>query len=196
MDRGEVIEVLREFEREGLPVRLLGFPAFIYEVLQHYRDRYRATFRFHPDSFALTGGGWKKQEDQKVGRDDLVRFIRDMTGIPCENMRDLFGMVEHGVPYVECSLGNMHVPVYSRVFVKDPATLRNLPYGQAGLANFVTPYLRSYPSISILAGDFALLLPSCPCGTGGEVIRILGRAGLVKHTGCALHAEKSVHRTG
>ena len=193
VDLDKVVRILQGFEKDGLPVRLVGFPAFIYEVLEYYKNKYKKRFKFNPDSFVMTGGGWKKQEDKKVGRDYFVNYIHEMTSIPYENMRDLFGMVEHGVPYVECKHGNMHVPVYSKVFIKDPKTLKNLSFGQPGLANFVTPYLHSYPAVSILVNDFATLEPSCECGLGGNVLKIIGRAGISKHAGCALHAEQTVH---
>ncbi len=193
-DLKEVAATLRQFEQEGLPVRLLGFPAFIAEALEYYEATTGRRLKLHPASFLMTGGGWKKREDKKVTRAEFVRFIEEMTGVPGSNVRDLFGMVEHGVPYVECRLGNMHVPIYAKVFIKDPLTMENLPYGEAGLINFVTPYLRSYPAVSILVNDFAYLEPACTCGLGGNILRIVGRAGITKHVGCALHAEESVKK--
>lgn len=193
-DLKQVAAIFRQYEEEGLPVRLLGFPAFIYEALEYYESTTGRWLKFHPDSFLMTGGGWKKKEDKKVTRSEFVHFIEEMTGVPGSNVRDLFGMVEHGVPYVECRLGNMHVPVYARVAIKDPCTMENLDYGEVGLPNFVTPYLHSYPAVSILVNDFACLEASCPCGLGGNVLRIVGRAGITKHVGCALHAEESVRK--
>jgi phenylacetate-coenzyme A ligase PaaK-like adenylate-forming protein len=190
----EIAKVFKEFEKEGSPVRLLGFPAFMYEALEYYRDTEKKTLKFHPDSFFMTGGGWKKREDKKVSRTEFVEFVHEMTAVPKTNVRDMFGMVEHGVPYVECGLGNMHVPIYAKVFIKDPRTLKNLPYGEVGLPNFITPYLYSYPSISILVNDFAFLEPSCTCGLKGDILRIVGRAGISKHKGCAMHAEDTVQK--
>jgi phenylacetate-coenzyme A ligase PaaK-like adenylate-forming protein len=193
-DLPQVARIFEEFEQEGLPVRLLGFPAFIAEALEYYYSTKKKTLKFHPRSFLMTGGGWKKREDKKVSRAEFVQFIHDMSDVPHSNVRDLFGMVEHGVPYVECSLGNMHVPIYAKISIKDPRTLQNLPYGEVGLPNFITPYLHSYPSISILVNDFAFLEPGCSCGLKGEVLRIVGRAGTTKHVGCAMHAEDTVQK--
>lgn len=193
-DLKRLVEVFDDFEREALPVRFLGFPAFMYEALEYYRDTRGKTLHFHPDSFLMTGGGWKKKEDKKVSREEFVQFIHEMTAVLPANVRDMFGMVEHGVPYVECRLGNMHVPIYARVTIKEPNTLHKLPYGAVGLPNFVTPYLYSYPAVSILVNDFALLEPECKCGLAGPIIRIIGRAGISKHAGCAVHAEDTIQK--
>jgi len=71
-------------------------------------------------------------------------------------------MVEHGVPYVDCKMGNFHIPNYGRIIVRDPATLKPLGYGKNGLLQFITPYLTSYPSISILSSDFGWVEKNVP----------------------------------
>ncbi len=190
----QIAEVFESFEQQGLPVRLLGFPAFIFEALDYYQKTHQRNLKFHPDSFVMTGGGWKKQENKKVTRQEFVQFIEEATSIPGSHVRDMFGMVEHGVPYVECRLGNMHVPIYAKILIRSPQDLSVLPYGEMGLPNFITPYLHSYPSISILASDFAVLEPGCSCGLAGEVLRIKGRAGTTKHAGCAIHAEETIQK--
>ena len=188
-NRPGVLKTLMAYEQEGIPVRLVGFPAFIHEILTIFKREYGRSFRMHPDSWVLTGGGWKSQEDQAVSRDSLRAFVAEVLGISGENIRDLLGMVEHGVPYVECHRGRMHVPIYGRVVVRDTISLEPLDFGQVGMLSFITPYLRSYPSVSILTGDFGMTHEGCDCGLKGPVVEILGRAGTVKHKGCAISAE-------
>ena len=108
--------------------------------------------------------------------------------IPQQNVRDLFGMVEHGIPYVDCEHGNLHVPIYARARVLDPESLKSLEDGEVGLLHLMTPYLSSYPSISLLTTDKAVIDNNCPCGRPGKTFKILGRAGLAKHKGCAIKA--------
>ncbi len=116
------------------------------------------------------------------------RILADSLGIPAANVRDLFGMVEHGVPYVDCRLGNFHIPNYGRVIARDPGTLAPLGFNRTGLLQFITPYLTSYPSLSVLSSDFGLVRPRCACGLPGPVLEIKGRAGVKKLKGCAISA--------
>ena len=67
-------------------------------------------------------------------------------------------------------------------------TLRPLPPYTPGLLHLMTPYLSSYPSISLLTTDSAQIEYDCPCGRPGPTLRVLGRAGLSKHKGCAITA--------
>jgi phenylacetate-coenzyme A ligase PaaK-like adenylate-forming protein len=127
-------------------------------------------------------------KDQEVTKDVFKKRVEQMLGMPGENIRDLFGMVEHGIPYVDCEHGRLHVPIYARVRAVDPETLEDLGVGKAGLLQLMTPYLSSYPSISLLTTDRAIIEQNCPCGRSGKTFRILGRAGLAKHKGCAITA--------
>ena len=107
-----------------------------------------------------------------------------------QNVRDLYGMVEHGVPYCECEKWRMHIPNYSRVLVRDPITLEVLPPGQAGLLQFLTPYHHSFPAVSLLTTDRGVVHPECRCGRKSPTLTLLGRAGVTKHKGCAIAALK------
>lgn len=182
------LEAFRRFGGAGLPVRVLGFPAHLYFTLKAWRERRRPRLKLGTRSWALTGGGWKNHQGDAIPKDRFKAEVSDWLGFPASNIRDLFGMVEHGIPYVDCRLGRMHVPNYARVIVRDPETLRPLPYGRVGLPQLITPYLTSYPSFSVLASDWAELKPGCACGTPGEVLVLHGRAGRSPAKGCAVTA--------
>ena len=136
----------------------------------------------------ITGGGWKDSQDRAMDKQKMRALLAGYLGLKTAQVRDLFGMVEHGVPYVDCPLGNFHVPIYGRILVRHPATLELLPYGETGLLQFITPYLSSYPSISLLSSDLGYLQESCSCGLAGPVMHIAGRAGVKKLKGCAISA--------
>ncbi len=182
------IEALERFARDEAPVRLLGFPAFIARLLKERRRRGLKPLQLGEESWVLTGGGWKNEEGKKVPKSEFRKRLADELGIPESNVRDLFGMVEHGVPYVDCELGNLHIPIYGRALTRDPLSLEPLPHGHRGLLHLFTPYLSSYPSISLLTTDMARVEPGCECGRKGPVLVIEGRGGLTKHVGCALKA--------
>jgi hypothetical protein len=182
------LEALREMAATGLPLRVLGFPAHVLFTLRSWRERGRPSLTLGRDSWVMTGGGWKGHQGDAIPKPDFKAAVSAWLGLPAANIRDLYGLVEHGVPYVECRLGRMHVPDYARVVVRDPRTLRPLPYGRKGLLHLVTPYLTSFPSFSVLASDWGSLSPRCPCGIAGAVLTLHGRAGRSPAKGCAVTA--------
>jgi hypothetical protein len=183
LNEAGVVETLRRYEASGHPTRILGFPAFLFEVLTKYELR----LRLAPDSWLQTGGGWKGKADREIPKREFRRFVAERLGIPEANQRDMFGMVEHGIPYVDCDRGNLHVPNYARVFVRSPHDLSLRPRGERGLLHYLCSYNFSYPAPSLLTTDYGLL-GSCDCRLGGDALVLEGRAGVSKHKGCALKA--------
>lgn len=183
LNEAGVVESLKRFEKSGVPTRILGFPALLFEMLEKYDLR----LHLGTDSWLQTGGGWKGKADKEIPKKDFRKLVKDRLGIPEENQRDLFGMVEHGVPYVDCERGNLHVPNYARVFVRSPQDLSLLPKGERGLLHFLCTYNFSYPAPSLLTTDYGRL-GSCDCGIAGDTLLLEGRAGISKHKGCALKA--------
>lgn len=190
LDSHRVEQALDRFEASGKPFRLLGFPAHTWEVLNEIVARRGKPYRFGPLSYVITGGGWKGFDGRAISPPEFREGISTALGIPRANTRDLYGMVEHGVPYCECEKHRMHVPRYSRVYARDPVTLEVLPPGRSGLLHFVTSYHHSYPAVSLLTTDYGHVLERCPCGRPSPVLVLEGRAGLTKHKGCAINALK------
>jgi phenylacetate-coenzyme A ligase PaaK-like adenylate-forming protein len=178
-----VIETLKRFEESGTPTRILGFPALLFEMI----EKHDLQMNLGPDSWLQTGGGWKGKADKEIPKKEFRKMVKDRLGIPEENQRDLFGMVEHGIPYVDCKNGNLHIPNYARVYVRSPQDLSLLPKGKRGLLHFQCTYNFSYPAPSLLTTDYGRL-GSCDCGIGGDTLILEGRAGVSKHKGCALKA--------
>ncbi len=178
-----VIETLRKFAASNTPTRILGFPAFLYEMI----EKYDLQLNLGPESWLQTGGGWKGKADKEIPKQEFRKFIQARLGIPESHQRDLFGMVEHGIPYVDCEQGNLHIPNYARVYVRSPYDLSLLKKGETGLIHFLCSYNFSYPAPSLLTTDYGRL-ESCSCSLGGDVLVLTGRAGVTKHKGCALTA--------
>lgn len=184
------VEKLHEYAKEGLPVRIVGFPSFVYFVLERMMRLGTGALHLHPDSYVMLIGGWKGAADQQIPKSEMYGLITEQLGIPGENCRDGYGSVEHSVPYIECSRHKMHIPVWSRLFVRDVKTLEVLGYNKPGFANFVTPYLTSVPNVSVMMGDLVALHPheECGCGIQTPFLEILGRAGTSKSRSCAVSA--------
>lgn len=187
-DMAGALAALERFESSGRPARLIGFPAHAMAVCEEFRKVKGRYARLDPRSWVITGGGWKDKQDRAVDKDEMRARLAAALGLPAERVRDLFGMVEHGVPYVDCPHGRFHVPAYSRVIARHPATLAALPPGRTGLLQFITPYLSSYPSISLLSSDMGRVEARCTCGLPGPVMHLAGRAGVKKMKGCAISA--------
>ncbi|MFA6435042.1 MAG: hypothetical protein WCW52_10135 [Elusimicrobiales bacterium] len=182
------VERLKKCEETGKLTRLVGFPAFALKLTEEFRKRYGRTVKLNPGSSVITGGGWKTLSDEAMDKKAYRAILAGALGIPAANVRDLFGMVEHGVPYVDCPLGNFHIPNYGRIIAREPGSLEPLGYGKDGLLQFITPYLTSYPSLSLLSSDLGRVEKGCACGIGGEVLVIKGRSGVRKLKGCAISA--------
>ncbi len=187
-DPAECVEHLKKFESTGLALRIVGFPAFAWRTLEYLAKR-NIKFDFsHKDSLIIFGGGWKAMADEEIPKDVFNFYVEKYLNIPRSQIRDIYGFVEHGVPYVSCEYGSFHVPIYSRVFVRKPGTLELLPKGEKGLLHMISPYNTAQPNLSILSTDYGILRENCECGRKTPYIELAGRAGISKHQGCAITA--------
>lgn len=186
------IEALKSYEKEGLPVRILGFPSFMYFTLKRMEALDMNPLKLHPDSITSFGGGWKGHADQQIPKQELYEMIEYWLGFSHENCRDGYGSVEHAIPYFECKKHQFHVPVWSRAFIRDPKTLEIVPDGEPGFIHFVTPYITSVAAVSVMMGDLAVKRPgsACDCELETPFFEILGRAGTAKTKSCAIAASE------
>ncbi|KIF61502.1 acyl-protein synthase [Pseudomonas fluorescens] len=185
-----VIAALQSFAAEGLPVRIFGFPAFLWQTLQRMQDTGVQDLQMPAGSLAFFGGGWKTHVAQEIPRQQLYAHIHRQLGIEPARCRDGYGAVEHAVPYIECAHHRFHVPVYARVLIRNPADFSLLPYGQQGLLGFVSPYISSSPAHAVVMSDLATLHPgaSCGCGLTTDWFELHGRAGTTAGRSCAMAA--------
>ena len=184
------IEVLKQYEAEKIPVRFIGFPSFIFFILERMRKLGVKNINLSDESLVFFAGGWKDYADMQLSKPELYGRLGEQLGIPDIRCRDGFGSVEHSVPYVECDKHHMHVPVWSRAFIRDVRTLKVLEYGKQGYLSFVTPYITSVPAVSVMMGDLAIMHgpEECGCGINTPWFEIAGRAGISKNKSCAVSA--------
>ncbi|MCY1740483.1 LuxE/PaaK family acyltransferase [Ensifer sp. SL37] len=188
------IKALIDYAAEGLPVRIFGFPAFLWFTLERMRDMGLPALKLHPGSLVFLGGGWKTHADKAISKALLHQRLYEQLGLPSQRCRDGYGAVEHPVPYVECQYHHFHVPVYSRAFIRHTATMMRQPYGEAGFLHLVSPYITSSPAHSVVMSDLAKLRPGATCGCGIQTdwFELLGRAGTSKSRSCALAASELI----
>lgn len=190
------IQTLLRYEKQGLPVRLLGFPAFLYFTLEKMKDMGYPPLKMNPDSLVMMGGGWKGFAGKALSASEFRAYVGERLGIPDERCRESYGAVEHGVAYIDCPRHHFHVPIYSRAFIRDVKTLEVLPYGKPGFLNVISPMNTAVPVVSLLLGDLAVLHPpeDCGCGVQTPWFEILGRAGTSRNKSCAIAAAELLRR--
>lgn len=184
------IRTLQDYEQQKLPVRIFGFPSFFYFTLQRMKDLKLPPLTLSSESLVFLGGGWKGYANQEIKKSELYTLAQEMLGIPNHRLRDGFGSVEHCIPYIECANHHFHVPVYSKVLIRDLKNLKVLNYEEPGFIQFISPYITSAPAHSVIMGDLATLHSgeSCGCGLNSDWFEILGRAGVSKNKSCAIAA--------
>lgn len=190
IDSFGIMKGLKRFNRQILPVRIMGFPAYLYMIIKTMKEAGMAPLKFSKKSIVLTGGGWKNYDDIMIDKSEYYQLIEDYLGIPSENCRDFYSAVEHSVAYPECRNHHMHVPIWSRVIIRDSKTLKPLGFDMPGFLNFVSPLVSSQPISSILMGDIGILRDgtTCGCGITTPYFEVLGRAGTAKAASCAVTA--------
>ncbi len=186
-----VLDALRRYERQGFPVRFVGFPAFLHRLVLALNGE-GVRLRLSGQSMILLGGGWKQFSDAAIDKAELYRMAEETLGVPQARIRDFYSAVEHSVAYAECRNHRMHVPIWSRVIIRDLKTLEPLPYGEPGFLSFVTPLVTSSPLTSVMMGDLAVLRDGtrCGCGITSPYFEVLGRAGISRARNCAVSADE------
>lgn len=185
--------ILRALDRCGkspFPTRFMAFPAYTLLLLREMEKR-GLHLKLPARSRYFLGGGWKQFFAERVEKEALYGLIEDRLGIPRENCVEFFGAVEHPILYCDCPQHHFHVPVYSRVLIRDVDTLEPLPEGRPGLVNLLTPMMNGMPLLSILTDDLGILHSgeSCSCGIPSPWLELLGRVGVADIKTCAAGAE-------
>lgn len=180
---------LLRYQKQGHPVRFMGFPAYFWFMLEMLRES-GIRLKLHPKSKVLLAGGWKQFATQKVDKSALYQLSEELLGIPEVSFQDFYGAVEHPIVYCDCKHHHFHVPIYSRVIIRDVKTLTPLPKGMPGLVNLISPLVGSMPLTSIITDDLGILheAKECGCGTPSPWLELLGRAGLSDIKTCAANA--------
>lgn len=186
------IEALQRFAETGLPLRIFGFPSFLWFTLERMEALGLPDLKFSQDSLVVTGGGWKGYADKAVSKMEVIERTERQLGIPKSRFSDLYGTVEHGIPYLDCSHHRLHFPHCTRAIIRDPRTLEPLGFGKKGILQFLAPYNTSSPAHALLTGDWASVHPpeECGCELNTPYLVLHGRAGRSKNRSCAMAASE------
>jgi len=185
-----VARALQSFAASPFPTRVIGFPSYLWFGLKHLEGE-GIRISLKPRSRIVLAGGWKQHADQEVDKHVLYTLAEKILGIPSDHVNELFGAVEHPIFYNTCKNHRFHVPIYSRILIRDPETLLPLPVGKVGLINLISPLMTATPTLSVMTDDLGWLELgfSCGCGIESPVLHILGRVGADGITTCAAGAD-------
>lgn len=179
----------------GFPVRFMGFPSYTYFLLRQMEER-GISLKLKKGSKIMLGGGWKQFYKEQVEKEELYRLAKKVLDVDEEDIIEFFGAVEHPILYCDCERHHFHVPVYSRVLIRDVDTLEPVPMGQVGLVNLLTPMVKATPILSVMTDDLGVLHPGseCGCGLDSPYLEIIGRVGLKDIKTCAAGAAELLQK--
>lgn len=185
-----------EYMKQGLikastkrfPIRTLGFPAYTYFLLEEMKKE-GIFLQMPKGSIVTVGGGWKQFYQEEVDKEDFYRLVYEVLGIEEDHIVEFFGAVEHPVVFPDCKYHHLHIPIYSRVIIRDPENFAPLPYGQMGLINLLSPLNEASPLSSVMTDDLGILHKGCPCGLDAPWLEIIGRVGIKDIKTCAQGAD-------
>ncbi len=180
---------LRRSGRSLFPTRTIGFPAYTHMLLSQLKEE-GVSMTLPRGSKITMGGGWKQFYAQRVEKEVLYQLAWDVLGIAEKDCVEFFGAVEHPILYTTCEKHHFHIPVYSRVIIRDPDTLAPVPHGTLGLVNLLSPMTMSMPILSVMTDDLGVIREDCGCGIDSPYLEIIGRVGVQDITTCAAGAEQ------
>ena len=189
VDVDSLLKAIVKFEQEGKPVRIIGFPAYFKLFLTELAAK-GIKLNLHSNSKILLGGGWKTFFAEEISKEDLFAMANETLGISRQNFKDHFSTAEHPINYVACENNHFHVPVFSRVIIRDVNSLKPVENGTPGVLNLISPILSSAPYGSILTDDIAVLKDDCSCGIKSPYVDIIGRVGLSNIRTCTQQASE------
>jgi len=178
-----VIDILDKAEKKEIEIGIGGAPFFV-EMLMSKIEQKGLKFDIQK-GVVLTAGGWKTFSGFEIPGEKFRSRVNKIFGIPQENCRDIYGMVENNALHVSCEGHYKHVPhsiVYPMVLNEDSEPLG---YGEYGRYAFLDPLANSYPGF-IMTGDRVKILERCPvCNRPGPVIcEEISRLSGIQDRGC------------
>ena len=184
-----VLDALQRFSGQRHPVRFMGFPSYLWFLLQMMEER-GMRCPLPPGSKIMLGGGWKQHYREQVEKPVLYALVKRLLDVDETEIIEFFGAAEHPILFTDCPYHHFHVPIYSRVLIRDVHSLEVLPTGQTGLVNLITPMLNAVPVTSIMTDDLGVLHEGkeCPCGCKAPYLEIIGRVGMPGIKTCAAGA--------
>ncbi|MBR3076852.1 MAG: acyl-protein synthetase [Oscillospiraceae bacterium] len=195
LDLQHVQDAIVKHSKSRFPLRFMGFPAYAWFLMKRMEEQ-GVRVRLPKGSKLMLGGGWKQFYAEEVDKSAFYALAKKVLGLDDRDIIEFFGAVEHPIFYNDCERHHFHIPVYSRVLIRDPATLKPVPNGTPGLVNLITPMDVGTPLLSVMTDDLGILHDAgeCGCGLDAPWLEILGRVGLQDIKTCAAGAAEILNK--
>lgn len=195
LDLEAVQAAIVKHSRSRFPLRFMGFPAYAWFLMKRM-DEQGVRVQLPKGSKLMLGGGWKQFYAEEVDKSQFYALAKRVLGLEDRDIIEFFGAVEHPIFYNDCERHHFHIPIYSRVLIRDPETLKPLPFGQPGLVNLISPMDVGTPLLSVMTDDLGILHKGCSCGCGLDSpwLELLGRVGLQDIKTCAAGASEILNK--
>lgn len=178
-----VIDIIDKSEKKGNEIAIGGTPFFV-EMLMSKIEKKGLRFNIEK-GMVITAGGWKAFSGFEIPGETFRNRANKIFGIPQENCRDIYGMVECNALNASCEGHYKHIPhsiVYPMALDEDSEPVG---FGEYGRYAFLDPMANSYPGF-IMTGDRVKILEKCPvCNKPGPVIcEDISRLSGIQDRGC------------
>jgi long-chain-fatty-acid---luciferin-component ligase len=191
-DPAEAVSYLERWKDKH--TRHIFGPPFLINRLLRYMEEKDIKLTLDPRSFVITLGGWKRFNNENIGRRMFDQKLHTLLGIQSRNIRDMYGMIESNMLAIECEHHRKHVPPWCHVTVRDVADASTeVAPGETGVIGLIDALSHAYPSY-ILSEDVGRVEPeeSCPCGRSGQVVTFERRLQGAEIGCCAVSIERNM----
>jgi Acyl-CoA reductase (LuxC)/Acyl-protein synthetase, LuxE len=200
VDEPAILRALEAARLASQPVVVFGFTFVLFSDVLRVMERRGFRTSLPDGSFVVHIGGWKRLAESAVTREEFNALASDLLGVPPTAVVDFYGFTEQmGVTYPDVGGGEMIVPLFADVVVRNPLTLEPCPDGVEGVLQFVTPLPHSYAGISVLTDDIGVVTArdGMRGGRHGTLFRVLGRVKKAEVRGCGdIMGDKVKRRLG
>jgi hypothetical protein len=175
-------DILRKNKKKNLII--FGFTSDIWTYLLRNSNKRNLNLKFK-NTILIHGGGWKKLENQSVGRKNFNKLVKKNLGI--SKTVNYYGMIEQtGSIYLECEKGFFHCSIFSDVFIRDN-NLKILSNKKEGIIQTLSLLPLSYPGHNILTEDQGIIhgVDDCKCGKLGKYFSLTKRVIGTEKRGCS-----------
>ncbi len=188
-DFNGILLALKKLSKSIFPVRFMGFPSYTF-FLMKMMDEQGIHIQLKKGSKIMLGGGWKQFYAEQTDKESFYHLAKKVFDINEQNIVEFFGAVEHPILYCDCPNHHFHVPVYSRIIIRDVDTLQPVSKETIGLVNLITPMINATPILSVMTDDLGILHDSSQCGCGIQTpyLEIIGRVAPTEIKTCAAGA--------
>lgn len=186
----EAIETLEKWQ--NIHTRHIIGPPFLIYKLVNYLKTNNIHLKLDQKTMIINLGGWKRFSGMEIPREQYNKECAEFLGIPEENIRDMYGLVESNILAIECEKHSKHVPPWVHFSLRNPKNLaEEVPQGKRGVLAIFDPTSLSYPGF-IQTEDLVYLKKenTCECGRNGQKVVYLSRVAGAEIGCCAINLEK------